>query len=193
MSEPAACRSSRTVTDGGSAIARMLPVGTERVLDRLIAEGVVTPAKTPKRRPASPSRPRAASPTSSRTNSVDRVLRYVRCHAFARRRDRLRYPPSRSGPRDWTAAFRPAVHRASERGVSEGEDRITVDPAICHGKPTVRGLRYPVQSLLELLASGMTIDEILDDYPDLEREDLLATLELGAKTAGNRHVPLGAA
>ena len=72
-------------------------------------------------------------------------------------------------------------------------DRITVDPAICHGKPTVRGLRYPVQSLLELLASGMTIDEILDDYPDLEREDLLAALEFGARTAGNRHVPLGAA
>lgn len=72
-------------------------------------------------------------------------------------------------------------------------ERITVDPAICHGKPTIRGLRYPVQNLLELLASGMTIDEILDDYPDLERDDLLAALEFGAKTAGNRHVPLGAA
>lgn len=72
-------------------------------------------------------------------------------------------------------------------------ERITVDPAICHGKPTVRGLRYPVQSLLELLAGGMTIDEILEDYPDLERDDLLAALEFGAKTAGNRHVPLGAA
>lgn len=72
-------------------------------------------------------------------------------------------------------------------------DRITVDPAICHGKPTLRGLRYPVQTLLELLASGMTIDEVLEDYADLEREDLLAALEFGAKTAGNRHVPLGAA
>lgn len=72
-------------------------------------------------------------------------------------------------------------------------DRITVDRAICHGKPTVRGLRYPVQSLLELLASGMTIEEILDDYPDLERDDLLAALEFGAKAAGNRRVPLGAA
>lgn len=78
------------------------------------------------------------------------------------------------------------------RGVSR-LDRITVDPAICHGKPTVRGLRYPVQSLLELLASGMTIDEILDDYPDLERDDVLAALEFGAKTAGSRRVPLGAA
>lgn len=45
-------------------------------------------------------------------------------------------------------------------------DRITSDPAICHGQPTVRGLRYPVENLLELLASGMTIDEIIEDHPD---------------------------
>jgi len=72
-------------------------------------------------------------------------------------------------------------------------DRITTDPAICHGKPTVRGLRYPVETLLELLASGMTIEEILDDYRDLERDDLLAALEFGALTSGYRVKPLGAA
>jgi uncharacterized protein (DUF433 family) len=72
-------------------------------------------------------------------------------------------------------------------------DRITTDPEICHGKPTLRGLRYPVQTLLELLASGMTIDEVLADYPDLERDDLLAALEFGAKTSGMRRAPLGAA
>lgn len=72
--------------------------------------------------------------------------------------------------------------------------RITSDPAICHGQPTVRGLRYPVENLLELLTSGMTIDEMLGDYPDLERDDLLAALEFGALTAGGgRVVPLGAA
>lgn len=54
--------------------------------------------------------------------------------------------------------------------------RITIDPAICHGKPCVRGLRYPVETLLELLSSGMTIDAILADYEDLERDDLLAVL-----------------
>ncbi len=43
--------------------------------------------------------------------------------------------------------------------------RITIDPDICHGKPTIRGLRYPVENMLELLASGMTIDELLEDYP----------------------------
>ena len=59
--------------------------------------------------------------------------------------------------------------------------RITIDPAICHGKPCVRGLRYPVETLLELLSSGMTIDEILADYEDLERDDLLAVLAYAAR------------
>ena len=59
--------------------------------------------------------------------------------------------------------------------------RITIDPEICHGKPTVRGLRYPVENLVELLASGMTIEELLLDYPDLEKEDFLACLEYAAK------------
>jgi uncharacterized protein (DUF433 family) len=73
-------------------------------------------------------------------------------------------------------------------------DRITADPAVCHGRPTVRGLRYPVDDLLELLASGMTPDEVLADYPDLEHDDLLAALEYGALTASRtKIVPLGAA
>ncbi len=54
--------------------------------------------------------------------------------------------------------------------------RITIDPAVCHGKPCVRGLRYPVEVLLDLLSSGMTFDEVLADYEDLERDDLLAAL-----------------
>jgi uncharacterized protein (DUF433 family) len=44
-------------------------------------------------------------------------------------------------------------------------DRITSDPNVCHGQPTVRGLRYTVESLLELLSAGMTVDEVLADYP----------------------------
>lgn len=55
-------------------------------------------------------------------------------------------------------------------------ERITINPAISHGKPSIRNMRYPVGLLLELLSSGMTIEEILDDYPDLEREDILAVL-----------------
>ena len=69
--------------------------------------------------------------------------------------------------------------------------RITVDPEICHGKPIIRGMRYPVENMLELLASGMTHEEILADYPDLEKDDLMACLVYAmhlAKRSG--HYPL---
>lgn len=59
--------------------------------------------------------------------------------------------------------------------------RITTDPEICHGKPCIRGLRYPVTSMLELMAGGMTNHEILADYSDLEADDLLACLEYAAR------------
>ncbi len=73
-------------------------------------------------------------------------------------------------------------------------ERITSDPTVCHGQPTIRGLRYTVENLLELLSAGMTVDEVLADYPDLEREDILAALEFGARAAGRRRVvPLSAA
>jgi uncharacterized protein (DUF433 family) len=70
--------------------------------------------------------------------------------------------------------------------------RITIDPNICHGKPCIRGLRYPVETLLELLSSGMTTDEILADYEDLERDDLLAALAFAARLARTRRLqPVG--
>jgi len=59
--------------------------------------------------------------------------------------------------------------------------RITINADICHGKPTIRGLRYPVENMLELMASGMEMDELLKDYPDLEKEDFLACIEYAAK------------
>lgn len=59
--------------------------------------------------------------------------------------------------------------------------RITIDPEICHGKPCIRGLRYPVEFLLELLGSGMTHDEILADYDDLEEADILSVLMFAAR------------
>lgn len=62
-------------------------------------------------------------------------------------------------------------------------ERITIDPDICHGKPCIRGLRYPVETVLEWLAGGMSIEEILDDYEDLEREDVLAVLGYAARLA----------
>ena len=59
--------------------------------------------------------------------------------------------------------------------------RITIDPNICHGKPCIRGMRYPVELILELLSSGMTTDEILEDYNDLELDDIQATFLYAAK------------
>ncbi len=93
--------------------------------------------------------------------------------------------------RGFTSTCRPADEYL---GLMSRLDRITSDPEICHGQPTIRGLRYPVEMLLELLASGMSTDEILNDYDDLERDDILAALEFGALTSGMRQViPLGAA
>ena len=60
-------------------------------------------------------------------------------------------------------------------------ERITIDPHVCHGKPTIRGLRYSVETILELLSSGMTTQEILADYEDLEREDCLSVLQFSKR------------
>ena len=59
--------------------------------------------------------------------------------------------------------------------------RITIDPEISHGKPSIRGLRYPVEMILQLLSSGMSNEEILEDYEDLEKEDILASLLYASK------------
>ena len=67
-------------------------------------------------------------------------------------------------------------------------ERITIDPSICHGKPVIRGLRYPVETMLQLMSAGMTIDEILAEYEDLQREDLLAVLAFAARLSEVKRV-----
>ena len=64
---------------------------------------------------------------------------------------------------------------------SELLERISTNPSICHGKPCIRGLRYPVDMILGLLSAGMTSEEILADYDDLEPEDILAVLAYAAR------------
>ena len=56
-----------------------------------------------------------------------------------------------------------------------------MDPNICHGKPCIRGLRYPVEFLLELLSGDMTAEQVLADYPDLETNDLRAAFAYAAR------------
>ncbi len=81
-----------------------------------------------------------------------------------------------------TSALAENSHRLATGSVASVSllERITSDPEICHGKPTVRGMRFPVETLLELLASGMLNEEILADNPDLERDDIFAALEFAA-------------
>ena len=66
--------------------------------------------------------------------------------------------------------------------------RISTDQSICHGKPCIRGLRYPVETILELLSSGMTTSEILDEFEDLETEDILAALAFAARLSQVKRV-----
>jgi uncharacterized protein (DUF433 family) len=66
--------------------------------------------------------------------------------------------------------------------------RITSSPDICHGKPCVRGLRYPVEMILELLSSGMTHAEILADYEDLEEADLRAAIAWAARVTRTKRI-----
>ncbi|MEQ1603445.1 MAG: DUF433 domain-containing protein [Pyrinomonadaceae bacterium] len=60
-------------------------------------------------------------------------------------------------------------------------ERITMNPNICFGKPTIRNMRYPVEMILDLLSGGMTNDEILADYPSLEEKDIFAALYFAAR------------
>ena len=55
-------------------------------------------------------------------------------------------------------------------------DQIVIDPKICHGKPVIRGPRHPVESVLKYLAAGDSFETVPAEFPDLEREDLLACL-----------------
>jgi len=60
-------------------------------------------------------------------------------------------------------------------------DRVTINPEICHGKPTIRNKRYTVDLILDLLSAGSSHEEILEDYPNLEEEDILACLTYASK------------
>jgi len=74
--------------------------------------------------------------------------------------------------------------------MSELLERISVDPTVCFGKPCIRGTRIWVSLLLDFLASGATIDEILEQYPHLRREDVLAAIAYGAEMSRERFVDL---
>jgi uncharacterized protein (DUF433 family) len=68
-------------------------------------------------------------------------------------------------------------------------DRITIKPDVCGGQPTIRGMRITVSQILELLAGGVSVEEILSDFPYLERADINATLQYAARQAAHREIP----
>jgi uncharacterized protein (DUF433 family) len=74
--------------------------------------------------------------------------------------------------------------------MNESLSRIAVDPRICFGKPCVRGTRIWVSLLLDFLASGAAIEEILENYPQLKLEDVLAAIAYGAEMSRERYVDL---
>ncbi|HZD55121.1 MAG TPA: DUF433 domain-containing protein [Anaerolineales bacterium] len=69
-------------------------------------------------------------------------------------------------------------------------ERISIDPNICFGKPCIRGTRIWVSLLLDFLASGMTPEEILEEYPQLEIEDIRAAIAYGAEMSRERYVEI---
>jgi len=70
-------------------------------------------------------------------------------------------------------------------------DRITIDPNICHGQACVKGTRIPVHQIIGMLANGDTIDELLEEYPSLQRADILACLDYAASLAEEHVTPIG--
>jgi uncharacterized protein (DUF433 family) len=67
-------------------------------------------------------------------------------------------------------------------------NRITITPEICHGKPCIRNMRWPVEVIIDMLSSGMTIEQIIDDHPELEREDILASLDYAKISLSGRSI-----
>ena len=66
--------------------------------------------------------------------------------------------------------------------------RITINPEVCHGKPTLRNMRYPVSLILDLLSAGMTVEEIIADYPALEKEDIQACLSYASRLSETKTI-----
>jgi uncharacterized protein (DUF433 family) len=69
-------------------------------------------------------------------------------------------------------------------------DRISIDPAVCGGKPCIRGTRIWVSLVLDMLATGMSEDELRAEYPALTREDVLAAIAYGAEVAREQVIPV---
>jgi uncharacterized protein (DUF433 family) len=68
------------------------------------------------------------------------------------------------------------------------EDRIVIDPAVCNGRPVVRGTRIAVQTVLEFLGAGDSFEDVLEEYPTLTKEDILACIRYSSHLMGHHFV-----
>lgn len=73
---------------------------------------------------------------------------------------------------------------------SDWKDRISINPNVCHGRPCIKGTRIWVSLVLDFLASGSTVQEIIEEYPGLSDEDIRACIAYGAEAARERHIPI---
>ncbi len=69
-------------------------------------------------------------------------------------------------------------------------ERISIDPKICHGQACIKGTRIPVHQILQMLASGDTIDELIEEYPSIKRDDILACLDYAGALAEDQSSPV---
>ncbi|MEA1945241.1 MAG: DUF433 domain-containing protein [Euryarchaeota archaeon] len=70
--------------------------------------------------------------------------------------------------------------------------RISIDPQVCHGQACIKGTRIPVHQIIHMLANGDTIENLLEEYPSLEREDILTCLDYAASLAEEQVTPIEA-
>jgi len=86
----------------------------------------------------------------------------------------------------------PTIHFFNRvgRGVNMISERISVNPNVCHGQACIRGTRIPVYQIIRMLANGDQINELLEDYPSLKREDIFACLDYAASLAEEQITPI---
>src|SRR5205823_1913356 len=118
-----------------------------------------------------------------RRRNAERNLR-IKCRGVPPHRAAHGVPLSRK------AGYNPSASSTMTR--QELLSRISINPDVCFGKPCIRGHRIWVSLILDFLASGMTAEEILQEYPDLSRDDILACIAYGAEMARERYVDLPA-
>jgi uncharacterized protein (DUF433 family) len=76
--------------------------------------------------------------------------------------------------------------RGPSRNITDMEERIVIDPAVCNGRPVIRGTRVTAQTILEFLGAGDTVEDVLREYPFLTREDVLACVSYAGRLLGNQ-------